>query len=345
MVFARRILIYSKDFFPSIGGIEEITDIICDGLTRLGCDVTLITDTLINDSQYDSTHYAYKVCRKPSWVDVVRMYRGCDVFIHQATSLRMMYPFLFGRRTWIAVHHQIKLPDNFNTFLKWCCYHFSHNIAVSQATADGYKLPHYHVIHNAMRTSCYRRTNDDYSTRNGFVYIGRIIQGKGVDLLIRAFLQYKNETNSEDKLYVIGKETDYSKTLQAKYKETSFFDDVVFTGYLSDEDAVSVMNNSKVGIVPSTYMEAFGITTLQHLATGNVTIGSDGDGISEALDGNGILFRKNDEKDLCRAMKEASSKSPQECENMYMKGLERLEFLSPENVSKRYFDFITDCLK
>jgi len=340
-----RILVYSKDFYPSIGGIEEITDIVCDGLTKLGCKVVLITDTSIDDPMYDCTHYSYSIIRKPSWKQVIKMYWHCDVFIHEATSLRMIYPLFFGRRKWIAVHHQIKLPDNFNTFLKWCCYHFSNNIAVAQATADGYRLPHYQVIHNAIRTSVYKRTNSDYNQRSGFVFIGRIMEGKGVELLIKAFIQYKSEKGSQEKLYIIGKENEYSRFLQSKYKESSFFNDILFTGYLTDEDAASLMNKCKVGIIPSTYMEAFGLTSLQHLATGSVTIGSDGDGISEALDGNGILFRKNDVNDLCRALKEASSKTPQECEDMYQKGQKRIEYLSPENVSKRYYDYIKSLLR
>lgn len=338
------ILIYSKDFYPSIGGIETITDITCTGLTKLGCNVTLITKSLIDNPHYDSQNYNFRILRRPSKSEVIREYVKCDVFIHEATSLRMLYPLLFGKKLWICVHHQVDLPDNTNTKLKSICYRLCKNIAVSQTTATGYGLKSYEVIYNAFKPEAFTLINNDFSKRKDFCFIGRIIEMKGCAILIDAFIKYKSETGKDDRLFIIGKETEYSKSLQLNYKDSEYFNDIHFTGYLTNEEAAKLMNQCKCGVVPSIYMEGFGITTLENMSCGCVTIGSDGDGISEAMDSCGFLFKKGSTDSLFETMKKVSDLSPNECRKIYEKGQKRILYLSPENVCQRYLDFINKYL-
>jgi len=332
-----KVLIYSKDFYPSCGGVEDVTFMTCNELTKLGCDVTLITNT----PGEANNHYGFKLIRTPSFFLVIKEYIKCDVFIHEVLSLRMLYPLLFGKKKWVCVHHQVDLPNNFKTRLKKIAMRLCHNVAVSKTTAVGYGLKKYKVIYNAYNPNVFYNTNNDMSKRTDFVYIGRLHPDKGLDMLINAYVRLKRDTNMSWKLNIIGGgDCLYVEGLKKKVANWGCKDDVVFYGLKSHEEAAVIINRCRVGIVPSTYREAFGLTVLQLIACGCLVIGSDGDGISEVLGGTGLLFKKKSEEDLYSAMLRAVNMDDSTYTEYCKAERERVSIFIPQMLGVNYFSFL-----
>ncbi|HXM05102.1 MAG TPA: glycosyltransferase family 4 protein [Chthoniobacterales bacterium] len=105
-----KLLIYARDWAPSVGGVQTITKTLADELVERSrknneeaIEVTLLTQTPagnMNDSQLP-----YRVLRKPGFMDFIREIRGTDV-LHLAgpTLLPLIIGYLL-RKPAVVEHH------------------------------------------------------------------------------------------------------------------------------------------------------------------------------------------------------------------------------------------------
>lgn len=100
----------------------------------------------------------------------------------------------------------------------------------------------------------YKEKKEDY-----FLYLGRVYDGKGVNIAIQACRLAKV------KLIIAGQKDD-------DYKIP---DDVTFVGYADIEKRRELMSNAKGALIPSTYYEPFGGVQIENLFSGTPTITSD----------------------------------------------------------------------
>ncbi len=99
------------------------------------------------------------------------------------------------------------------------------------------------------------------------VFFGRVHPKKGVGRVIEMFAQLKNK-HSDLRLLVIG-ESDpiYLRALQTKLKEEDVVDQVVFAGYLDDEQKWGALSVGKVFVLPS-HQENFGLAVVEAMSLG-----------------------------------------------------------------------------
>lgn len=128
------------------------------------------------------------------------------------------------------------------------------------------------------------------------VYVGAITPNKGVDYLIEAMQEIQKEVK-EAKLRIIGDGSERIK-LQKKAKELGI--NVEFTGKLRPEQVLEQYNKAQVLVMPSIWMEQFGIVGIEAMATGLPIVGSNIGGIPDWLiDGEtGYLAKPKDIKDI-----------------------------------------------
>jgi len=121
------------------------------------------------------------------------------------------------------------------------------------------------------------------------LYVGQVIRGKGVDLLIKALSLVKNDYRLN--IAGMGNDVDSIKELTVA---CGISDKVDFSGYSSDID--KVYQQSDLVIVPSRWQEPFGLVGIEAMANGVPVIGFDVGGIEEWLkDGvNGFLISEQD---------------------------------------------------
>jgi len=116
---------------------------------------------------------------------------------------------------------------------------------------------------------------------NIIAYIGRLVPEKGVNVLlgaINAVLKKRPKTK-----FVIAGEGWHRNELERITRELKIANNVLFTGYIPEEDFLAYFNVADILVVPSTY-EPFGIVALEGMATKTPIIVSDVGGLSEIVD-------------------------------------------------------------
>lgn len=290
----------SINFYPSVGGIEIVTENLAHEFVRLGHKITVITNTPDDGSRV----FPFKVIRNPGIKETLNVYKKCDVFIHQAISLKYVWPLFLIRKPFYIVYHQVGWENGIKGRLKKIFSQFAHNICVSETTAKGYALKKYDVIYNAFDDKIYKRTN--FEQRKDIVFVGRLNRDKGAYLLIEAFNEFKRKTGSDYKLDLVG-DSQERVAIEEFARKTQFSSDIHFLGAKSPQEVASILNQHRIIAVTSThpYYEAFGIVVLEGLACGCIVVGADGDGIEEALHGLGLLYKNGDVHDLCMRLMQA----------------------------------------
>ncbi len=94
---------------------------------------------------------------------------------------------------------------------------------------------------------------EKYGIENDYlVYIGRIDENKGCDELFRYFLLFKKEIDSDIKLVLIG-------NTKINIPSSS---DIIYLGFLSEEDKFSALDGSSILMMPS-YYESLSMVALE----------------------------------------------------------------------------------
>lgn len=132
-------------------------------------------------------------------------------------------------------------------------------------------------------------------TGDDFVYVGRLSEEKGIDLLIEAW------DNSFGRLSVVGDGV-LAGRLRRRAAERDL--DVVFHGPMAHEDARRLMAHARAVVVPSRAFETFGLTAVEAMSAGVPVIVAAHGALGELVDGAeaGLGFRPGDVADLRRAL-------------------------------------------
>ncbi|MEA3458002.1 MAG: glycosyltransferase family 1 protein, partial [Candidatus Thermoplasmatota archaeon] len=124
-----------------------------------------------------------------------------------------------------------------------------------------------------------------------------------------------------------------------KYKEIfetinklNLQNDVVFTGYVSDEDLPALYNAADLFVYPSIY-EGFGLPPLEAMACGTPVITSNTSSLPEVVGDAGIMVDPPDVDRLADAMHEVLTNEGLRA-NMIKKGLGRAEMFSWEKCAR-----------
>jgi glycosyltransferase involved in cell wall biosynthesis len=130
-----------------------------------------------------------------------------------------------------------------------------------------------------------------------FVFVGRIVKEKGIDLLLEAFDQ-----NIEDfDLVVIG-EGPERENLQRKYRKNKR---IKWYGQLNNDEVLEEISKSYSLVMPSKLYETFGMVVIEAFSVGTPVIVPNHAGFPDIIspNENGYLFQPNDLTDLALKMK------------------------------------------
>jgi glycogen(starch) synthase len=108
--FRVKLLFYSHYFAPSIGGVETIVLSLARGLAELRApngfpefDLTLITETPAED--FDDRILPFRVFRRPSLTQLLRMIRSSDIIHIAGPALSPLLLGLLARKPVVVEHH------------------------------------------------------------------------------------------------------------------------------------------------------------------------------------------------------------------------------------------------
>lgn len=140
------------------------------------------------------------------------------------------------------------------------------------------------------------------------LYVGRLTQDKGVDVLIQAF-NHVLQVHPQAKLVITGSsffdgaaKTGYQKSLQQLAKLIA--DHILFTGFIPHQQLKYLYAAANVVVVPSVWQDPCPLVVLESMASGTCIVASKVGGVPEVVEHGvtGVLVNPNQSDELAVAI-------------------------------------------
>lgn len=290
-----KILLLSHKFYPDFGGIEVNSEMLANAFHEAGHEVKVMTWT----PESGEKKFPYAIIRNPGIPTLLKENRWADVVFENNPCLRLGWPaYIFKRPTVIALCTWINRGADVVSMQDKLKIAWLKRAAAVIAVSDAVRRkcwPPAIVISNPYRHELFRRLPQIEKTIP-FVFLGRLVSDKGVDIAIEAIHQLATNTNVINKergclLTIIG-EGPEKDNLRQLAERLGIAANIEFAGVLKGEPLVNCLNKHRFMLVPSTWEEPFGNVALEGMACGCLPIVSDGGGLPDAIGNAGITFKR-----------------------------------------------------
>jgi phosphatidylinositol alpha-mannosyltransferase len=170
------------------------------------------------------------------------------------------------------------------------------------------------------------------------LFVGRLEKRKGFKYMLGAYGRVKKEF-PQCRLIVVSPPGRLCKRYE-RIAAMRGLSDVIFAGYVSDEDLPRYYNTADIFCAPATGWESFGMVLLEAMATGKPIVASDIPGyaglISHGVEG--LLVKPRDEKALAGAILTLLKDKPMQ-EKMGASGKRKAKDYSWDVVAQRVMDY------
>jgi glycogen(starch) synthase len=290
------ILITAHRFFPDIGGTETATELLAEEFSKAGHRAAVVTQTIGETAALPG----YEVVRRPSIRRLLELYRWADIIVQHQIALRTAWPLLLIRKPWVVIHNDwIDRDKNFRGWLKRRVIHFAKNITTSHALSDRLSVDAT-VIPNPYQNEVFKYPQRGTRLRD-LVFVGRLIRGKGVHILIKAMRELERKGHRRE-LTIVGTGPDLPEFVRAAEGLP-----ISFVGVKRGPELGDLIADHKILVVPSLEPEPFGIVALEGLASGCRVVASRDGGLVEALGPHGVFFEPGNSTSLADAILEADT--------------------------------------
>jgi glycosyltransferase involved in cell wall biosynthesis len=138
-----------------------------------------------------------------------------------------------------------------------------------------------------------------HQSSNEILYVGQVVRGKGVDLLLRALARVPQPWHAT--IVGTGNHLDSCRRLAEKLGIAEHVD---FTGWVAHQDLEHYYANASFTVVPSRWPEPFGMVGIEAMARGRAVVGFSAGGIPDWLHSgvNGLLATAGDIDALGKAI-------------------------------------------
>ena len=341
---ALKILLLTHKFYPSIGGIETITQLLAQAFSEVGHEVHVVTWS----TDHTNKHFPFTVVRNPNVKHLFREHAWADVVLENNICLRLSWPsIMYFRPSFIVL--QTWLPEGSEGIQitkrvkSYWLRRATQVIAISDAVRNR-DWPAATVIGNSYDAKIFRII--PAIPRNlDFVFIGRLVSDKGADIAINALQLLWADTVAQKSrvepysLTIIGDGPDRD-SLEQLVAKLSLQDYVHFTGVLRGQELVEKLNQHRFLLVPSLWEEPFGIVALEGMACGCLPIVSDGGGLPEAVGNAGLTFHRGDAISLATCLRELLD-SPEMEQNVRSAAEHQLAIYHPKSMINSYLTIIS----
>ena len=165
-------------------------------------------------------------------------------------------------------------------------------VVSDQAKADAITYGNYpeeliHRVYNGIDHNQFYPLERKAKGRMRIIYCGGLGKRKNLGLLLRAFRQLEQRFGDEIELVIAGAHPE--RTPWPELAKALAIRNVMFTGFLPDDQMNGFYNSGDLMIYPSEY-EGFGFAPLEAMAAGTPVLSSKGGSLSEVSGGGAELF-------------------------------------------------------
>jgi glycosyltransferase involved in cell wall biosynthesis len=196
---------------------------------------------------------------------------------------------------------------------------------------------------------CYSGIADEYfnnehreskvqKTPNTYLYVGRLIKRKNIDVIIRALSKFYGD---ERFLFNIVGNGSESKNLREFTNQLGLENCIKLLGYRQRDEVIEIMNQSEVFVMISDY-ETFGLVYLEAMSRGCLVVASKNGGVDGIITDsyNGFLCEQGNENQLKEICKRINEMSIEEKEIMSNNAINTAYNFKDSNVAKKYLDIV-----
>jgi glycosyltransferase involved in cell wall biosynthesis len=312
-----RICLYASAALPSMGGQEMVVDALATQYWRAGHEVVVLAPRASWHLFLGDHSFPYRVVRHPRyfskrrmvefygwWLDRVCRRWRCDIvhchgvyppgYLASLCCRRLGIPFVVTSHGEDVCQTQSRLDEPLILRRHVQALAAADSlVAISRFTHEGLRTlcpmaGHIADIPNGVDVARYARPlrrpptvppgirEDRY-----FLFIGRLVRQKGVDVAIEAFAKLRPEGDAS--LVVAGNGPE-SPSLQRLAQSLGIADKVHFVGRIEGDTKTYLLQNSRALVAPSRYWEAFGLVVLESYAAGRPVIASRLPGMADLME-------------------------------------------------------------
>jgi glycosyltransferase involved in cell wall biosynthesis len=312
-----------------VGGAERLVVGDINEMIRIGIEVTLITlksepqrsfvtELQLKQNKFHCIPFEH-LFDVPAWFGIVRSiveFKPNLVITHLwfANAIGRIAARVAGIKSVISFEQNIydTVKTNKMFFIDWCLQFFSTKIiAVSEAVKKSLLRHHIQekkidVLYNSIDLSKFAVLNNNSDIKKEYnlpeetflyIFVGRLIYQKAVDILIEAF----KKTGTDSHLIIVGQGKDLD-VLKHQAEKNNLEERVIFAGVRSD--IPQLLLSADCFILPSRY-EGLPLVLIEALASGISIIVSDFEAAKEVIvhEKNGLIVSKENIEALAQAMR------------------------------------------
>jgi len=178
-----------------------------------------------------------------------------------------------------------------------------------------------------------------YQIKGDYIlYVGTLQPRKNVVRLIEAFKILTSQRSMRNtQLVIVGKKGWLYDEIFQKVKKLGLEDDVIFTGYVSDNDLPVFYQNALCFVLVSLY-EGFGLPVLEAMKYGCPVVASNVSSLPEVVGKAGILVNPKDIKSIARGINEAIKKR----KKLINQGFKQVKKFSWEKCARQTLEVLKD---
>jgi glycosyltransferase involved in cell wall biosynthesis len=256
------------------------------------------------------------------------------ITIHDLSFL--IYPEFFSKRKnfW---HRSLNIKKKLKSFDK--IVSVSKNTKKDLIELLGIEEGKIEVVYPGL--SRFKEINNDsvlskHKIEGGYIlYLGTIEPRKNIAKLIKSYNILRDKGFSE-KLVLAGSWGWKTKNIKKEWAKSKYKDDIIFTGYVSEEEKPALYKNAKMFVYPSLY-EGFGFPPLEAMSFSVPVISSNNSSLPEVLQDAALLVNSDKESEISHAM-ELLLEDEKLRNNYIAKGRKRCLDFSWEKSAREYLD-------
>lgn len=192
-----------------------------------------------------------------------------------------------------------------------------------------------------------KKIREKYNLPEKYIlYLGTIEPRKNIIGLIKAFELFKKSHSpsaTNHKLLIAGSKGWLCEDIFYTADHSAWKNDIIFTGFIADEDKAYLYNLASLFIYPS-YYEGFGFPPLEAMASDVAVITSDRSSLPEVVGDSAIMVNPYNSGQLARAMEEALGNENLR-ERMILKGREQAKKFSWDKCARETLEIFESMKK